>query len=395
MHTSTRLAAVALFATVLLHAGRAWAPFHIVAIDQVFFGTAECPNAQYVMLRSLQTGMSFVAGQRIRTQAADGGDAGDFGTFANNLPNGANGAAMIMGTADAAALFGIDMDQEASGQLVFEDGRVCFGDFGGPVDCVAYGDYTGDNGNAGSPAVAPVRGMALIRQGNTNNDQADFALGTASPRNNAGDAGVIGQCQGTGATPTPTPTTGTVSACVGDCNDNEMVQINELILGVNIALDNDDIDACPAFDCQHNGMVPINCLIQGVNNALGGCPEVAAPTRTPGGPLGVRRFSLDPQESQFVAVLGPGASFPSTGFEGFLELSAGVPTNGLAFIELTDASAEPGAVLEGEIDGEPFSCDAWDQEDGPGTLVLSATNLDTPISPGLLADTVVQFRFVD
>jgi hypothetical protein len=297
---------------------------------------------------------------------------------------------------------------------------------------------------------------------------------------------------------------------------------------------------------------------------LGGCPAVATQTRTPGGPLGVRRFSLDPTESQFVAVLGPGASFPSTGFEGFLELRAGVPTNGLAFIDLTDASeylainvpaagtavclkilrdqlpiqnagiiscnggipmgisvtqdhnlgvvgacsggaspgascsgdtdcpegvcysaamcaaaggtveaptrphpntcnggfigvaeteasepgtvalapvpgvisgipvelnletstpcgdegitgmpiqigftsghsasrilnynAEPGAVLEGALDGEPFSCDAWDQEDGPGTLVLSATNLDTPISPGLVADTLVQFRFVD
>jgi hypothetical protein len=69
------------------------------------------------------------------------------------------------------------------------------------------------------------------------------------------------------------------SACVGDCNGNNMVTINELILGVNIALGNQPITACEAFDCQGTGMVPINCLIQGVNNASNGCPP-APPTST-------------------------------------------------------------------------------------------------------------------
>jgi hypothetical protein len=68
--------------------------------------------------------------------------------------------------------------------------------------------------------------------------------------------------------------------CVGDCNGNNEVTINELILGVNIALGNQPITACEAFDCQGTGMVPINCLIQGVNNASNGCPPVG-PTNTP------------------------------------------------------------------------------------------------------------------
>lgn len=59
--------------------------------------------------------------------------------------------------------------------------------------------------------------------------------------------------------------------CVGDCNGDNMVEINELILGVNISLGSQPVSACPAFDCEHNGTVPINCLIQGVNNALNGC----------------------------------------------------------------------------------------------------------------------------
>ena len=71
--------------------------------------------------------------------------------------------------------------------------------------------------------------------------------------------------------------------CVGDCNGNGMVQINELILGVNIALGTFPISMCPSFDCQNNGTVPINCLIQGVNNALNGCPVGPTPTGTMAG----------------------------------------------------------------------------------------------------------------
>ena len=56
--------------------------------------------------------------------------------------------------------------------------------------------------------------------------------------------------------------------CTGDCNGDGMVTINELILGVSIALGSQPLSACPAFDCEHNQMVPINCLVQGVNNAL-------------------------------------------------------------------------------------------------------------------------------
>jgi FG-GAP-like repeat len=68
----------------------------------------------------------------------------------------------------------------------------------------------------------------------------------------------------TGTPPTP--------SCVGDCNDDGMVAINELILGVNIALGSASVDDCPAFDENGNGMVGINELVAAVNNALGGCP---------------------------------------------------------------------------------------------------------------------------
>ncbi len=74
---------------------------------------------------------------------------------------------------------------------------------------------------------------------------------------------------GTAPTPTPTPL---VSSCVGDCNGDGEVAINELITGVNIALGSLPLDRCPSFDINEDGEIEINELITGVNNALAGCP---------------------------------------------------------------------------------------------------------------------------
>ena len=61
--------------------------------------------------------------------------------------------------------------------------------------------------------------------------------------------------------------------CVGDCNGDGAVAINELITGVNIALGSANVSACSSFDVNKDGSVAINELISGVNNALGGCPS--------------------------------------------------------------------------------------------------------------------------
>ena len=62
-------------------------------------------------------------------------------------------------------------------------------------------------------------------------------------------------------------------ACVGDCGGDGTVAINELIIGVNIALGAEAPGVCPAFqDAQ--GTVTIARLIQGVSNALNGCPSL-------------------------------------------------------------------------------------------------------------------------
>jgi hypothetical protein len=60
--------------------------------------------------------------------------------------------------------------------------------------------------------------------------------------------------------------------CAGDCDGSGDVAINELILGVNIALGTVEPSTCPAFDVDEDGAVAVNELIGAVNNALSGCP---------------------------------------------------------------------------------------------------------------------------
>lgn len=60
-------------------------------------------------------------------------------------------------------------------------------------------------------------------------------------------------------------------ACVGDCDGNRLVNINELITGVNIALERAPVERCPSFDVNDSLSVEVNELITGVNNGLRGC----------------------------------------------------------------------------------------------------------------------------
>lgn len=72
-------------------------------------------------------------------------------------------------------------------------------------------------------------------------------------------------------TPTVAATATAPPVCTGDCDGSSSVGINELVLGVNIALGARDVGDCPAFDRDDNGRVSINELVAAVNAALDGC----------------------------------------------------------------------------------------------------------------------------
>lgn len=78
---------------------------------------------------------------------------------------------------------------------------------------------------------------------------------------------------GTPVPSTPTPTaTGSPGPCVGDCNANGVVTVDELLRAVNIALGIASADICLSVDGNGNGAVSISELLVAVNAALSGCP---------------------------------------------------------------------------------------------------------------------------
>jgi hypothetical protein len=73
-------------------------------------------------------------------------------------------------------------------------------------------------------------------------------------------------------TPTPTPApTFTPPRCVGDCNGNGQVTIDDILTMVNMALGNAPVTTCEAGDANHDGQITVDEILTAVNNALNGC----------------------------------------------------------------------------------------------------------------------------
>lgn len=71
-----------------------------------------------------------------------------------------------------------------------------------------------------------------------------------------------------------TKTQADAAGCVGDCDGNGAVTINELVLAVDIALGGASLDACLAADASGDGSLLVNELVLGVVNGLNGCPTL-------------------------------------------------------------------------------------------------------------------------
>ena len=71
-------------------------------------------------------------------------------------------------------------------------------------------------------------------------------------------------------TETPSPTATTVP-CIGDCDGDGSVTVDDLIKMTNIALGTASVDTCLAGDSSGDGTISVDEIIQAVNKALGGC----------------------------------------------------------------------------------------------------------------------------
>ena len=70
-------------------------------------------------------------------------------------------------------------------------------------------------------------------------------------------------------------------SCAGDCDGNGQVSVDELVVGVNIALGEASLVGCAGLDRDGDGLVTINELISAINAALVGCAQETQPTPTP------------------------------------------------------------------------------------------------------------------
>ena len=68
--------------------------------------------------------------------------------------------------------------------------------------------------------------------------------------------------------------------CVGDCDGDAMVAVNELVVMVTISVGAAPASTCPPGDRNGDGDVTVDEIVAGVNNALEGCPA-PNPTVTP------------------------------------------------------------------------------------------------------------------
>lgn len=74
------------------------------------------------------------------------------------------------------------------------------------------------------------------------------------------------------------PAAASAQICAGDCANDGGVSVDEVVVGVNIALGAVPLSRCNPFDRDGSGSVTVEELIGAINNALAGCP--AAPARS-------------------------------------------------------------------------------------------------------------------
>jgi hypothetical protein len=69
--------------------------------------------------------------------------------------------------------------------------------------------------------------------------------------------------------------------CVGDCNTDGEVTVDELLVMVNIAQGTAALDDCEVGDANGDGEITIDDILVAVNSALSTCPITSIPTPTP------------------------------------------------------------------------------------------------------------------
>lgn len=136
-----------------------------------------------------------------------------------------------------------------------------------------------------------------------------------------------------------------VAACAGDCSGDGNVTVDELIVGVGIALGSTPIDLCKPVDADSDGQVTIDEIVGAVDAALGNCspppPRLIALSR------GGRIASLDLAPPWTVRKTGDlGAAIASARCRAGRCLVVHPSIDSISVVDATDLSVADPIVLE-------------------------------------------------
>lgn len=183
-----------------------------------------------------------------------------------------------------------------------------------------------------------------------------------------------------------------VAACGGDCNVDGSVTVDEIVLGVNIALGGGSAADCRATDGNDDSQVTVDEIVIAVNNALAGCPSLVgnytgsvdlddgqegdlALNAAAGGQISGRLDILSSLRAFLRTTALPGVSLPLSG--SYDEISGVFTVSG----EFADNEGAPHSVaisgtLPASNAGAPFTL----QVDGR-TYVGSMSRAAAPVTP--------------
>ena len=156
-----------------------------------------------------------------------------------------------------------------------------------------------------------------------------------------------------------------MGVCVGDCNTNGVVDVSEIITGVNIALGNTPLSACPSFDSSGDSKVTVDEILHGVSNALNGC---GAPV--PG------------SAEAKISVLNRSGSAATLTLQGWVKIPHGPAGNYLASYTV------PNVAIPALCTGSPPSCYSstctcrCDDPSGLPMCDVTVGNIDPGLGPG-------------
>lgn len=195
--------AVAVLVAAFVFASPAQASFHEIRITEIFPGTSQVPEAQFVELQMYSPNQTQTTGQKVIIYDESGIELAAF-TFPRDMPNGATQTHILVATPEAEDLFGVTSDLGMSDEIIPEGGKVCWGTDGFLVDCASWGGYMGGdapNGGQAGPPFNPSQGLVLGQSmtrktsggtdpsgldaaDDTNNSANDFQFAAPTPQNN-------------------------------------------------------------------------------------------------------------------------------------------------------------------------------------------------------------------